>query len=81
MSLQTTLLGRVPAAFRSSQYEPFGHSYSAMLVAYISPLRIYNVRQLARGLGGQNDGQRRTCNPPSGRREHYIFLAHSSCTG
>ena len=40
VSIQTALLGKVPSAFRFSQYEPLGHSYSATLASYISPLRM-----------------------------------------
>lgn len=41
MCLQAALLGNVPSAFRFSQYEPPGHSYSPMLAAYISPLQTH----------------------------------------
>lgn len=46
MYLQAALLGNVPSAFRFSQYEPFGHSYSAMLAAYISPLQTTHKHQI-----------------------------------
>jgi len=58
MFIQTVLFGSVPSALRFNQYQPLSHSYSAMLAAYISPLRALNVRQQAQGIGNQNDALR-----------------------